>query len=297
MDKAIIIGAFGFLGFSVCQAMLDEGVEVNAISVCEESDFFTEEKRMEIGRNANFIENEKWLGNGDSHSETVPIIIPVCDFYIQGKESTLLETHFLKEELVSLSPKRYSVTLLLPEQLEREDSSIYQEVVKLKTRLNERGFSLQEVLVPTLYGPWQPEECYFQQMLALGRECVVAPTLNPRESVTDAVYITDAASEVMRLLEEAQVGKYIIRSGKEDSWFTCLEMIHNRLSLSEDFAEGNKEWLKEIKRLINASEALEDSRLVKDEYNRIYVQAPMDIRSGLEEQWKEYFRLLQEKQD
>ncbi len=295
MDRAIIIGAFGFVGFSVCQALLDEGIEVIAISVSEEPDLFTEEKRMEIGRNANFIEEERWLGDGENASEITPVIIPVYDYYIQEKESLLLEHPFLKEGLESLSPEVYSVTLLLPEQLGRGGASNDQEVIQLKNRLYEKGFSLKEILVPTLYGPRQPEVCYFQQMMAIEGGEKKVPTLNSRESVQDAIYITDATSEVIRLLEEAPAGKYIIRSAKDDSWLACLELIQNKLMLSADFAERNKEWLNDIKSKINSSEAREESQLLSNEINRILVQEPMDIPSGLKEQRKEYFRLLQEK--
>lgn len=297
MDRAIIIGAFGFLGFSVCQAMLDEGIEVNAISVSDEPDLLTEEKRMEIGRNANFFEDEKWIINGENEREKIPIIIPICDYYIQEKESLLFENPFLKEELVTLSPEYYSVTLLLPEQLIREDASNQQQLVRFQNRLNEKGFSLTEVLVPTLFGPWQPEVCYFQQMISLEGKRMETPTLNPRESLKDAVYITDAASVVMGLLDEAQPGKYMILSGKEDSWFTCLDVIYNSFFISKDIPDKGLGWLSDIQTMIKSSETLEEPRMVGDDYNRIYVQEPMDLLSGLEEQRKEYFRLLKEKLD
>ncbi|WP_113930487.1 NAD-dependent epimerase/dehydratase family protein [Bacillus sp. P14.5] len=49
MDKAIVTGALGFLGFELCLAMLEEGLEVLAVDSKDE----TGERWLEVGRNSN----------------------------------------------------------------------------------------------------------------------------------------------------------------------------------------------------------------------------------------------------
>jgi len=297
MDRAIIIGAFGFLGFSVCRAMLNEGIEVNAISVDEENDFFIEEKRMEIGRNANFLEDEVMERTEEKVEEAIPVIIPFCDYYMMEKEEVLFESQFIQEELFSLPPESYPIILLLPEQLEYEGSSVIEPLVKLKEEISNKGFLLKEVLVPTIYGPWQPEGCFFQQILSLGEEAVEIPALNPRESTSDAIYVADAASVVFDLLEEAEGEKYVIRSGETNSWSKCLKSIYSLLN-SKKIGEKERKWINDdLKNMMNSKSCLEQVRKLSGDYHRVYVEVPMDTLEGLEHQWKQYLRVSRGKQD
>jgi hypothetical protein len=286
MDKAIIIGAFGFLGYSVCRAMLDEGIEVNAIPVGKELDNVIEEKRMEIGRNANFLEDELLI-NEDKIEAPIPVIIPFCDFYLLEMEELVFEHHFLQEELLSLTPGNHPIILLLPEQLGYEGSSEIEPLTKLKQTLSKKGFLLKEVLVPTLYGPWQPENCFFQQLLSLGEDTITVPTLNIRESTSDAIYVADAASMVRDLLEEGQEGKYVLRSGETNSWRKCLESIYDSLLTSKypGKAENN------LENMINLSSPLDQVQKLGGAYQVVYVKEPMDILAGLEKQRNHYLRV------
>lgn len=297
MDRAIIIGAFGFLGYSVCRAMLDEGVEVNAIPLGEEPDCFIEEKRMEIGRNANFCEEEVRILNEWKVEAPIPVIIPFSDFYLMDIEEKLFENYFLQEELFSFPPENFPIILLIPEQLEYDGTSKFEPLVKLKQNLTKKGFLLKEVLVPTLYGPWQPEGCFFQQIISLGVEAVTFPSLNPRESTSDAIYVADAAIVVRDLLEKAQTGKYVIRSGEESSWCKCLESIFNILSKSKELGEEKKSWETELKNMMKLRASLNQEQRLSEDYRRVYVQKPMEPLEGVELQRKQYLRLLKGKHD
>jgi hypothetical protein len=298
MERAIMVGAFGFLGYSVCRAMLDKGIEVNVISIDDESDFFIEEKRMEIGRNANLLEDEAWERTAARVEAPIPVIIPFYDYYMVEKEEVLFENQFIQEELFSLPPENYPITLLLPEQLEYEGSSAIKPLVKLKEKLSNKGFLLKEVLVPTLYGPWQPEECFFQQILSFSEDAVDVPTLNPRESTIDAIYVSDAASVVLGLLEEAQGGKYLIRSGETNGWYKCLKSIYDSLLVSKKIDEEARKWINDdLKNRMKSKSSLEQMQKLGGDYRRVYVKAPLDTLEGLEHQWKQYLRVLRGKQD
>lgn len=298
MDRAIIIGAFGFLGYSVCRAMLDEGIEVNVISVEEEYDFLIEEKRMEIGRNANLLEDEVRDRTEEKVEAPIPVIIPFCDYYMMEKEQVLFENQFIQEELFTLPSENYPITLLLPELLEYEGSSVIEPLVKLKEEITNKGFSLKEVLVPTLYGPWQPEGCFFQQILSLGEEAIDVPALNPRESTSDAIYVADAAAVVLNLLEEVQGGKYVIRSGETNSWCKCLKSIYDSLLKSEKISEEDRKWINDdLKNLVKSNSPIEKVQKLNGDYHQVYVEVPMDTLEGLEHQRKQYLRVLRGKQD
>lgn len=58
MEKAIIIGAFEDIGFQLCKGILEDGIEVAALHLDGTRNPLTEERRLEIGRNANFTELE-----------------------------------------------------------------------------------------------------------------------------------------------------------------------------------------------------------------------------------------------
>ena len=79
MKKAVIFGAYHFLGFLICSALLEEGEEIIGITypdlVVEDLD----EKRMEIGRNANF--SEKSLAEFTSILQDTNIEVLYFDFY------------------------------------------------------------------------------------------------------------------------------------------------------------------------------------------------------------------------
>jgi hypothetical protein len=289
MNKAIIIGAFGFLGYSVCRAMLDEGIEVNAIPVGKELDNVTEEKRMEIGRNANFLEDQLLIE--DKREAPIPVIIPFCDFYMLEMEELLFEHHFLQEELLSLTPENHPIILLLPEQLGYGGSPEIEPLAKLKQNLTKKGFLLKEVLVPTLYGPWQPEGCFFQQLLSLGEDTITVPTLNIRECTSDAIYVADAASVVRGLLEEGHEGKYVLRSGETNSWRNCLKSIYDSLLTSKYPGKEKRPWETNLENMKNMSSPLNQVQKLSGAYQEVYVKEPMDILEGLKKQRNHYLRV------
>ena len=67
MDKAIIVGVYEFIGFHLCEALLQEGIEVYGVNLpIDTSDHVVDEKRLLIGRNSNFQEkDESFLSSFD----------------------------------------------------------------------------------------------------------------------------------------------------------------------------------------------------------------------------------------
>lgn len=221
MDRAILFGTFEFLGYSLCKALLDDGIQVNGFSIKGLEDSFIDEKRMEIGRNANFIENQIEL-EGKGNEDKIPFIISVYDLFYRNNEQAIMENKFFCDLIRKLKPKDCSVSLLLPEQYFLDSGEHYEPIDQLIGFLDKNGHSYQEIYLPALYGPWQPKEYFFQQLFSYIRKPIKFPTINNRESLTDAIYIDDAAQAVRKILGEERV---MIKSGIENSWFTCLDTI------------------------------------------------------------------------
>jgi len=280
MNKAIVVGAFGFLGYGVTKAMLEEGMEVIALSNTDEKNCFKAEKRMEVGRNANFIEDIEW-GELHEENEELRLIIPLYDFYMNGTEKKVYERVLGREDHPLFSLENCSVTYLLPYQVANE-----QGFQKFKDFMKNRGFSsYQEIYFPTLYGPWQPDVYYFQQVLAFYRSDKSEYNLSSRESIEDAIYIEDAASIVLQLKEDS--GKFVVHSGKTNGWMECFLHLCKSLSLPE---EKKLLMLESVSQKMKNWEQTSWLQLQenKDDYHFMYVKEPMEIQRGIKEQQKQY---------
>ena len=90
MEKAVMVGVFDFVSFHVCKALLDKGIEVRGVQIESEEnqDFLLEEKRLEIGRNANFSVTRMDDLTIPNQKET--IVLSVYDLYMLYKEEILL---------------------------------------------------------------------------------------------------------------------------------------------------------------------------------------------------------------
>ncbi|WP_121609596.1 hypothetical protein [Mesobacillus foraminis] len=225
MNEAIIMGAYGFLGYSLCKHLLEKGIPIKAITFeFEEEDLFAEEKQMEIGRNANFTASSmnNWPALGNAQEGPATIIIPFYDFFLKGTEENLLkETPKL---LFNQTPaEEIFVAILLPEQLVYcEDSTLSPKYIQFSKDLQDSGIPYQEIFLPCLFGPWQPEECLFQQILFPKKQDGSLPVINKRESTTDAIYIDDAVLTVLDLIGRNR-GKHLVRSGKSNQWKECIQ--------------------------------------------------------------------------
>jgi hypothetical protein len=77
MDKVLVLGALEKLGFEMTALLLEEGYEVKGIHLQTGDERIYNDRRMEIGRNANFKEiglNE-WLQQGDFTTESTWVFL------------------------------------------------------------------------------------------------------------------------------------------------------------------------------------------------------------------------------
>src|SRR3954471_2138204 len=99
MDKAMIFGIYDFVSFQMGRALLNMGLEVIGIHIDENNQTpYLEEKRMEVGRNANF--REILLSELDTCREIdttkTTFVLSLYDLYMLSTESVLEKQTFTK---------------------------------------------------------------------------------------------------------------------------------------------------------------------------------------------------------
>lgn len=106
MDRAVIIGIYESLGFHFCTSLLEEGYEVTGIHYRNMDEELVEQKRMEIGRNANFQEvlQKEWLPFAEIQEQTL-IIIDFDFFYLRNSSYSLELSKYLQQFFVQNEKK------------------------------------------------------------------------------------------------------------------------------------------------------------------------------------------------
>jgi hypothetical protein len=274
MDKVIIYGTYHFLGFSLCEKLLDEGIQVCGFRLTEEiSEDFLEEKKYLIGRNANF--EEKMVGSEavtfmeDSLKSDMIIVISFYDIYYSIDENPFL---ILEKILMNIN-NQYSdsphvkVIILFPTEFIKD---IPEAVNRQFNHLKEKKLKVQKIYIPTVFGPWQPSVFLFQQFL-LKEFLKAEPKLDKRETTSDAIYIKDLIDMIIKLMDSTETNDYLIQSHSSGQWYKGAE--HLKLELDTN------------KQAINGLTASDTIKIMK-------VKESISIIEGLEQQKKHLSRLL-----
>ncbi|MCM2533702.1 hypothetical protein NDK43_16555 [Neobacillus pocheonensis] len=233
MDKAIIFGVFDFVGFHVCKTLLDKGIEVKGIRVENIGKTpFLEEKRLEIGRNANFEEQSflEWSLLGKPEKPINMIIFSLYDFFMLYNEAILKKEAFIQPILSYLERnknKNKTLVFILPIQL-LTSSLDSQALIDLKGFLDRTlnvSDNIQLFYVPTIYGPWQPNTFLFQQTILskLNRNEEIKGF---REGTMDALFIEDVIETMIEIIESRNPGKYLLESGIKNYWDLCAAFLN-----------------------------------------------------------------------
>jgi hypothetical protein len=222
MDKAVMIGVFDFVNFHVCKALLDKGIEVRGVDIeTEKNELFLTEKKLEIGRNANF----SLVTIGDliaEPQENEAIVLSIYDLYMQHREELLLnekvKDQFMNhwEQLVILAPSQ-----LLTKTIESEAEAIIQNFMD---RIKANNKNLQLLYLPTIYGPWQPETFMFQHSILteMNRN---SRFKGLREETNDALFVADTVETIIEIADKKEPGKYLIQSGENNQWDLCAAFL------------------------------------------------------------------------
>ncbi len=243
MDKVVIVGVFDFVNFHVCKALLDQGIEVRGVQLeTQENEDMVIEKRLEIGRNANFAEVSMGeLSNPASENEA--IVLSVYDLYMNHKEDYLLNDHLLSKII-----SRYNwenIVILVPSQLLKNVIDLKAKVVieDFLKRTISKNKDCYLLYLPTVFGPWQPETFMFQSTI-LTEMNRGKPFKGLREETSDALFVEDTVKSIIEIIENKEPGRYLLQSGKSNQWDLCAALLQiNEHGLNNRILEIKEEDL------------------------------------------------------
>ncbi|MFE8696358.1 hypothetical protein ACFYKT_08315 [Cytobacillus sp. FJAT-53684] len=263
MDRAVIIGTFNFLGFHFCTSILEAGYEVIGVHYDMEKEELLEEKRMEIGRNANFHEESysKWLPLAEISKQTL-VIIDLYNFH-QRECNETLEKSDLLEKFLSKNKKRLQETdskviFLLPIQWLSGSSEMF-------TRTLPQEANWHYIYLPAIYGPWQPSSYIIQQALLKSFDEKRKIKLHEDEWIDDILYIDDVVEEILLMADKESASSFVLKNEIPDQWIKCAEYLaipipsydnHHKLST----LDMSKIKIRMLKSQMQYSEGIEKQR-------------------------------------
>lgn len=214
-DKVVILGTYEFVGFHICKKVLEDGLEVRGIHVpIKEDALFIEEKLLEIGRNSNFSQCD--YDKYDFDKEEYIFIVDFYDYFMRNCEQELLRLGDFFKKINNRNCRK--VILLLPISLLGENQSKAEDLI---SSIKEDGIIVQSFFLPTIYGPWQPEEFLFQKSMVYEDS---EYKITNREWTGDAIYVEDAAKTIINLLNDSSES-LLLKSKEINSWNRCAEIL------------------------------------------------------------------------
>jgi hypothetical protein len=229
MDKAIIIGGFDFISFHVCKILLNNGFEVNAIHLEEKGKIeFLEEKRLEVGRNANFLEYslDEWANKREHDGMNTTLVFSLYDLYIRKNEA-ILQNERVTSPIIQYLERNKSntdVVFILPIQIitgHFKESELADFLAKTKGLVR----NVKLVYLPTIYGPWQPSTNVFQQAI-FSKLQKTDISNDEREWKKDTLFIDDAMESIYEIILNGIAGDYLLESGQKDHWLKCAAYLN-----------------------------------------------------------------------
>lgn len=245
MKNAIVTGATGFVGFSLCQKLIRGEVEVFGLELQEKKFDQEEDKLMEIGRNAFF----HYQGKIDKDHLNSDEKIDAAYFCLEAEE--LYGREYL-DRLTYLSNLSRKVFLVAPHHLAQRGTLLQKHLEGMQTTL---------VIHPALFGPWQPDKEPIQRKIL--DELKGKPNSDKLEMENqDILFVEDIAEVLISLAEkEIDTKSHTVRLANKDK--KALELLAHELDISIKDTESNpaNEWEKRaeiicVESSLNVTEAL-----------------------------------------
>jgi nucleoside-diphosphate-sugar epimerase len=271
MERATIVGVYDFIGYSLCRNLLDMGIEVAGIHpIGEKEDDYTEEKRLEIGRNANFSEISLLEWQTDEAVDY--LFVTLFEVFLQqDRTADYLETILPKLESRQYNNQR--TVLLLPAFLAHENMKLNMTDFGLDLFVKSVKSSVLIIYLPTIFGPWQPEKCFFQKaMNHSSNKRGEIPEIDPWEWTEDCLYIDDAVNLIRKMDESGEQGQFILSSGQPDRWEECArELLGQYPAVTESrFAKSKVKGAIKVKKVKKNEEVSKGLGKQREQYYRIY---------------------------
>jgi hypothetical protein len=229
MDKAIIFGMFDFVGFHVGKNLLNKGIEIIGVHIDElENIDFLDEKRLEIGRNANFNEQSlvEWESSPKEDMSNPKFIFSIYDLFMLKKEQILQDEAVTKPiiQYIEENKTKTSMVLILPIQMLTRTFK-GKEIEGFLNKIEGLVKDTQLLYLPTVYGPWQPLSFLFQKAI-VSKLRKTEITNEEREWKNDVLFVDDAIDSILDIIENGRPGSYLIDSGSDDQWFRCAAYLN-----------------------------------------------------------------------
>lgn len=203
MDKAIIVGVYEFIGYQLCQSLLQEGVEVYGVHIpTDTSEAIIDEKRLLIGRNSNFYEmDETFLANLDDLEKSSFLFFDYYSFYMNRKEEIFMR------KIQSCLQKTFDSAVILPIQKLRIDNDHDPNLDLFQCK--------HRFFLPSIYGPWQPSNYFFSKAI-LHPNGKHQP--EKREWTDDTLFVEDAIETILKRIEAKNENSVLLKSNIENHW-------------------------------------------------------------------------------
>jgi nucleoside-diphosphate-sugar epimerase len=213
MNRAIVVGAYEFLGFHLTMKLLDRGLEVTGIvpgSRGDGDDRYTAEKKLLVGRNANFTvySEADWKAKG-SIEEPHLIFLSLYDYYFREEPGLPAWEGIFGHLKGAIEETGSKPVILMPVQYDENRGKGSCQPGAL------------EIYLPTLFGLWQPSAFAFQQAIE-GYKNKDNPSL---EHKWDAIHAEEAADGIIEAAETKKSGALLLWSGEEGRWGKCAKHL------------------------------------------------------------------------
>ncbi|WP_409304645.1 hypothetical protein [Peribacillus sp. SCS-155] len=210
----IILGALQFVGFHLSSHLLEQGYEVLGFD-WEKDTQLLEEKRLEIGRNANFtFSHVHEITKYAAHSKTNII---VCWYDIDKSPSS---------DISSIAKEINSWLFSLNSMPDQESPRVF-FVGSLGTEKKLSDYEpYMQVLLPTIYGPWQHKSMVFQSGLQQKESGDIRDKV-AREYKEDALYIRDFIEHFERI-SMLQQKNVIVQNARRGQWIECFKEVFHK---------------------------------------------------------------------
>ncbi len=207
MPEHIVLSPFSFVGFELCNKLMEEGVEVIGVDLPIWVDpLEKEEKELFLGRNSNFTLKKQEQMIDERKGE---FFLYISDIDVECEEWL---------EYIEKIPKT------------NEDTFIYVVMDRdwlkndrIPNRVN------TTIILPTIYGPWQPVDTFFYKCFSQDQfpfEQYV------QEYRRDAIYISDA-STVILTISRLDDGIFQVYTDIEKHWDLLLKEMGYQIMVDD----------------------------------------------------------------
>ena len=194
MTNHIVLSPYSFVGFEICNCLMEEGMEVTGVDLpVEINPMEKEEKELFLGRNSNFkvMKHDEMMREWEDND-----YIYISDHYEKWLEYI---------EKIPSKNKKTIVYVVMDTRFKKT----------IPTLIN------TTIILPTVYGPWQPKDTFLYKCLSQERFPFEQYDL---EDKSDAIYSSDAAAAILEI-SMLEHGIYRVQTDIKDHWRRLLKEL------------------------------------------------------------------------